>query len=439
VVFGFGRKKKQADEADEEQEQQTEQVLFQGAVNGKEANLSSNSRLVNAGLVPAKKLISDALSRRAEMIRLTPKGKQSIVAFYIDGVPYAGDRLSPQQGLATTQMIKLLAGLNIKERRKPQSGGIKAEYQQQPYRLRVDVMPLKEGAERLIIRAQNLNQQLETPADLGFSDELRQTIREMTSHRQGILFVCGPPNSGTTTTTYAILRAIDSYLYSVYTIANTEGHTLHNITPFETNPGDDLDTTLTRIVRVEADVLFLDPLTDAATARSMFEIQKRLTMLSELKANTPADGIVKLIEWIEDPQAVAQGLHGIFTQKLVRVLCDECKQAFRPHPKLIAKAGLPPETKVLYRPPRPNPNPEPGELPPEPCQKCAGIGYYGRTALISYIEMTDAMKKLVASGPSADEIKALVRKEGMPSFQKEALRRVAEGATSLEELKRAFR
>ena len=439
MVFGFGKKKKkQAEEDEDKQEKQAEQVLFQGALNGKEANLSSNSRLVNVGLVPAKKLVSDALARRAEMIRLAPKGKQSIATFYIDGVPYAGERFSPQQGLATTQMLKLLAGLEVKERRKPQSGGINVEFHQQPYRLRVDVTPLKGGAERLIIRAQNLNLQLETPSDLGFSEELRQTIRKMTSQKRGIVLVCGPPNSGTTTTTYAILRTIDSYLYSVFSIADTEGHTLHNITPFEKNPDDDLDATLARVIRVEAEVLFLDPLTDAETTRSMFEMQNRLAMLSELKADTPAEGILTLIDWIGNPQTVAQGLHGIFSQKLIRVLCDECKQAFRPHPKLIAKAGLPPETKVLYRPPKPKPNPDPNEPPPAPCQKCSGIGYYGRTALIAYIEITDEMKELIAGGPSIDDIKAEVRKEGMPSFQKEALRRVAEGITSMEELQRAF-
>lgn len=432
MIFGFGRKQ------EEDFEEEVELILFQGALNGKDANLKANARLAEAGLVPAKELVTDALLRRADTIRIEPKGERSTVNLLIDGIPYSGGRLSKQQGLAVTQIMKLLAGLDPKQRQKTQSGGLRAELEEVPYELRIESVPLKTGGERLTIRALNLKAPLNTPEELGFPEEMKNKLREMTAHRKGVVVACGPPRSGTTTTAYGVLRSVDAYLYSIYSIADVGNRPLVNITPFEALEGDGLDETITRCKRVEADVIFLDPIRDEETAQIIFRHQESVAIITEMTAKDAAWGVAQLVKWVGDAKKVASGLQGAVSQKLVRILCPECREAYRPNPKLLAKVGLPKETKVLYRVPKPDPETgRPAAV--DSCDHCGGTGYYGRAAMFELIEMTDSMRELVASKAAPDDIKAQARKEKMMTLQKDGLRLVAEGKTSLEELQRVFK
>lgn len=435
MVFGFGRKGD--DEPDDDDEEPIELILFQGAFNGNEANLAANARLVQAGLMRAKQLVSDGISRRAEMIVLEPKGKASISRYFVDGVAYPGERMPVQAGLAITQMLKLLAGLDIQVRDKPQSGGIKAEHEEKPYLLRVDVQPVQ-GGERLIVRAQNADAILNTPQELGFSDELREKLRDWTNQHQGVVLAAGPPMSGVTTTAFALVRGVDAYLYTVYNLTEVEeGRDLGHISTFEGREGDDTREAYNRAVRAEADVLYVEPIRDAEHCRIVFDEADDVCFVAEAKSKNIRDaatGVVQVVQWLGDPQLVAERLHAVVSQKLVRLLCRKCRQAYRPNPKLLHRVGLPPETKVLYRPPVPG---EEGEE--DFCEQCGGIGYFGRTGLIEVIEMTEGMKSIVAKGGDLAAIKQQARTEKMQTFQSDGLRLVAEGKTSLEELQRAFR
>jgi type IV pilus assembly protein PilB len=338
-----------------------------------------------------------------------------------------------QQAQAITQMLKLLSGLNIKDRQRPQSGGIKTDYKQSPYHLLIDTLPLKTGGERLIVRARNLHEQLETPDDLGFTEQLRVRIRESTAHREGVVLVSGAPNSGVTTLTFAVIRSIDAYLYALYSLADFGTRSVTHITQQEPMEGESFEAQLARCIRSEADVIIVDPLRTDDRLKTVFESAKQVCLVAEYRAQDAAQSIVQVREKL-GPQMVAERLRMALSQKLIRVLCEKCKQAYRPHPKLLQKIGLPPETKVLYRPPQPT-----AEEVPDYCKKCSAVGYYGRTGLIEAIELSDAVKKLVLSGADARQIKSQARKEGMQSFQADGLRLVAEGKTSLEELQRAFK
>lgn len=442
MARGRNRSRDEIDDDDDE-DFPRETVLFQGALNGEEVNLSANARLARAGLVPSKQLVSNALDRRAEMILLEPKGQATLVRFVIDGIAYPGARLPRQQGLAVTQMLKLLAGLDIQQRRKPQSGGINAEMRGTKYQLLVESTPVAEGVERLSLRAKNLSNDIETPGGAGFTDELRARIRALSSQGSGAILVCGPPRSGTTTTCYAVLRSVDAYMQSIYSIADMGGRDIIHITPFEVKPEDSFTETIDRIVRVEAHVLFCDPIRNAETARNYFEAQKRVVIIAEFTATDAATGIVQLCQWLGEPAPVTEGLRGIVSHKLVRLLCKDCRAAFRPNPKLLQRIGLPPETKVLYRAtvvdPRRRPRDDDEDEFELPCEKCNGTGFVGRTGVFELIELTDAMKELVASNPDVAAIKKLARSEGMMTLQKSGLDLVAQGRTSLEELQRAFK
>lgn len=430
MIFGFGKK---SDEPDSE-ELEIETILFKGAANGVEVDLSQNARLAQVGLVPAKDLVSDALARRAEMINVVPKGNAAAVTLFVDGVPYPGERMSKQEALAITQILKLLAGLDIKQRKKPQSGGIKTEYREREYLLLIDSSPLKTGGERLIVRSRPIEGQPETPEELGFNDTLRERIRELTSQRHGVVLTCGMPNSGVTTLAFGVIRSIDAYLYSLFSLANFGGRSLVHITSPDAVEGEDFEKALSRCIRSEADVVIVDPVNNEERLNVVFGAADKVCLVSEYKAKDAAHGIQSLTEKL-GPEMVAERLSLILSQKLIRTLCKECKEAYKPNPKLLEKVGLPPETKVLYRPPRIN---EEGEEP-EFCDHCGGIGYHGRTGLIEAIQVSDTVQKLVHEGADPRAIKNAARKAGMQSFQSDGIRLVAEGKTSLEELQRAFK
>ena len=439
MAFGFGKKRDDddEDEDDEEEEEEVDLVNFQGALNGKTADMAANARLVQAALRPTKDLITDSLERRADMLRLDIRGEKAQVAISVDGMPFAGPRMAKPQATAVIQMLKVLCGLDARLKGKHQIGGVKAEFQGVKYELSVDVAPQPDTTERLTIRVRNLNHKLETPSDLGFSQALKEQIREITGHRHGLIVCCGMPGTGVTTTIYAILRGIDVYLYSIYSIAATSRELL-NIKKFEVIPGDELEKSMMRMMREEADVIFVDPIRDADTTKQLMNVADRICVVSEMQAKDCSSALIQLAEWSGDRQKASETIDALFSPKLVRLLCSQCREAFRPNPKLLEKVGLPPETKVLYRKGEPEVDEKTGEEA-DPCEKCAGVGFLGRMAMMETIIVTDPIRKLIAEGAPADRIKAIARSEGSLTFHKDGLRLVAEGKTSLEELQRIFK
>jgi type IV pilus assembly protein PilB len=437
VIFGFG-KKSGGDESDEDQELDYELVTFQGALNGKEVDLKANARLAQAGLVPAKEMVSDALHRRAEAVKIEVKGERAQVTVYIDGIAYSGGKMPKPQAVAITQMMKLLSGLDVKLRGKVQRGGLKSEFEGQPYELTIDTAPMPDGSERLTVRTRHLKAKLTTVEELGFPPSYKAQLRELCSQKHGLVLVTGPSGSGVTTTLYAFLRGVDLYMYSVMTTVQMGSREVYNVQKFEPQEGDDAVAAMERMIRSEADVIFVDPIETAEAAKGISGVADRVCIMGELPAKDAATAIVQLRDWVGDKSLVAQLIQGVYSQKLIRLLCGECKEAFRPNPKLLAKVGLPPETKVLYRKPEPTPDPKTGELP-DPCGKCSGSGYIGRAAILELITGSDAVRKLIAEGATADQIKAQARAEGMLTLHKDGLRMVAEGKTSLEDLQRVFK
>ena len=219
--------KKKTDEAVEEPD--VEQVLFQGPLFDRESNLKANAKLVQAALVPVKQMVSDALSRRAHTIIMEPREGRLSIRFVVDGVPYPAAAVPGQKGLAMVQMSKLLAGLDPNERKNPQTGGIKAEYDRIPYHLMVESVPASGGAERVRIKVENQKVVRQRPSEVGFPDHLKQKLRDFTSHRSGVVLMCGPPDSGVTTLSIVALHCVDPYLYSVYNLADMRGRELIKI------------------------------------------------------------------------------------------------------------------------------------------------------------------------------------------------------------------
>ncbi len=441
MIFGFGRSQKKVEKEDRDEDQEEEFVLFQGAANGNNPDLTTHGRLVQAGLLPAKKLISDALSVRGEMIRLDQKGQVALSTAYIDTVPTTPTRMPALQGQAIMQILKLLAGLDIKVKGKPQAGAIKAEYDGKTYELRINSQPMEGGTERLTIRMLDPKIQLEKPLDVGFSESMVEKIRALSSQKQGLFIAAGPPFSGVTTLKMALMRCSDAYMYSVYFLADV-GREISYVKMFPANPGDDLAKTMLRAKREDADILVLDPIDNPAFAKVALEFSTEASIVADMHARDAAEAVLRLIKATGNPQLVADQLKIATSQMFIRALCKKCRRAYRPNPALLGKIGLPPETRVLYRPTIAGvTQPEEGDKNAEEsfCESCNGLGYKGKITLLEFIEMTDGMKQVILKGGDPKAIRTQARLDKMQTFQSDGLRAVVEGITSLEELQRAFK
>ncbi|MSR59588.1 MAG: secretion system protein E [Planctomycetaceae bacterium] len=427
MVFGFFKKQEP-----EEEEVEIEPVSFLGPLNGLEVNLKANGRLVEAGLMRAKDLVTDALARRADTIRIEPKGPQALVTVLIDGMPYPSGKLPKTEALAITQVLKLLAGLDTKDRKKPQAGGIKAEFESKPYTLSVSSIPIADG-ERLMVRITDQKLKLDTPADLGMSEEMRVKFRELCAS-PGLLLVTGQSGTGTTTTLFALLRNVDAYIFTIVALTDLGGRKLNQVTALEVNPEDDLATTIARAVRSEANVILCEPIQEAGIAKALLSKAGDVMLISEMAGKDPPSALLQLIAWSGEGLPVAAGLKGIVSQRLIRLLCSDCRQAYRPKADFLKKIGLPAEVMTLYRKPAESADPNAAV-----CEKCNGGGYYGRTAMFEFLEVTDGMKELITGQPDANSIRAQMKKDKMTMLQHDGLRLVAEGKTSLEELQRVFK
>jgi type IV pilus assembly protein PilB len=178
----------------------------------------------------------------------------------------------------------------------------------------------------------------------------------------------------------------------------------------------------------------LGDLRRADTAKAIFSKAEDVMLLSEVAGKDTPSVALQLIEWVGDPKLVAEGLQGIVTQKLIRLLCPDCRLAFKPKPEFLRKLGLPEETPALYRKP---PDQQEGGM--DQCETCGSMGYFGRTGMFEFLEMTDGMRAVIAAKPDAASIRSQMKKDKMTTLQQDGLRLVAEGRTSLEELQRVFK
>jgi len=426
------------DEVEEEEFEDIEQVLFQGPMYGREADLKKNPRLVQAGLIPVKQLISDGLSRRAHTIVVEPKGPRQVVRYTVDGIAYPAGVLPGKRGIAVIQMVKLLAGLDVQSRVEKQTGGILAEFDEQQYHLLVETTPVRGAVERLRIRVSNVKDSFIMPGDVDLPEDLRAKFREMTEDATGIILSCGMPESGVTSLSMVAMHCVDSYLYSVFNVADLGDQSLMNVAEVDAGEGADLELKLDRVIRQEGDAVYVGKVNDPKQAQLLFDYSEKLCFIGEIDARTPAEAVKQLIDWVGVDKVLAN-LKGVICQKLIRRLCDDCKQAFRPDPKLLKQLRLPPETTVLYRAPKP-PEDDDEDAPSveELCADCNGVPYHGRTAVYEFFEMTTPMREVVAEGGNVIAIRKQMAAEKQRMLQQDALRLVVNGTTSLEELRRVF-
>ncbi|HLJ92634.1 MAG TPA: GspE/PulE family protein [Gemmataceae bacterium] len=393
------------------------------------------------GFRAAKEMVWEALERRATDIHLEPTKEEMTVRLRIDGILHGTDPFSRSMGDSVLNIFKVLADLDITEKRKPQDGSLSAQIDGRTIDLRVATAGSVVG-EKMVMRILDKSQQIIDLTRLGLRDRLREKIHAIAWQPHGMLIVCGPTGAGKSTTLYACLNEIDRYQKNVITIENPVEYQIDNVTQIEINPkaGKTFASELRSILRQDPDVIYIGEIRDQETAQIACQAAQTGHMVfTTLHANDTVTALGRLIDLGVQPFMVGDAVSAILGQRLVRLLCPKCKVRYKPNPDLLRKANLPVDKiKYFYRPPEEGDRPRPREGEAVPvCDYCGGTGYYGRTGIFELLEITDRIRDLIrCDNPNLNAVRQEAIKNGMKHLQEDGLRQVMEGKTSIQELLR---
>jgi general secretion pathway protein E len=381
----------------------------------------------------AKELVYDAVLRRATDIHLEPTSEQLSVRYRIDGILHAAEPFDRPTGDAVVNVFKVLAAMDISEKRKPQDGSFGAQLQARSLDFRVATSGSKAG-EKLVMRILDNSTSITKMEDLGMRPKLIESVRGMVTQPHGMFLCCGPTGAGKSTTLYASLREIDRYQKNIITVEDPIEYQLDNVTQMEINTkaGQTFATALRSILRQDPDVIMIGEIRDQETASIACQAANTGHMVfSTVHSNDAVTALFRLLDLGVEPFMIASALSAVMAQRLVRLLCDACKEPYKPKPEFLKKANLPVEkVDVFYRRP---------ENPEQVCQVCGGTGYFGRTGIYELLVLNEPMRDMIRENPSINKIKAEARKAGMIYLQEDGLRQVIQGKTSIEELLRVVK
>ncbi len=381
----------------------------------------------------AKELVYDAVLRRATDIHLEPTSDQLSVRYRIDGILHAAEPFDRPTGDAVINVFKVLSAMDISEKRKPQDGSFGAKLQARDLDFRVATSGSKVG-EKLVMRILDNSAAVTKLEDLGMRPKLVDQVRALVTQPHGMFLCCGPTGSGKSTTLYASLREIDRYQRNIITVEDPIEYHLDNISQMEVNTkaGATFATSLRSILRQDPDVIMIGEIRDQETATIACQAANTGHMVfSTVHSNDAVTSLLRLLDLGVEPFMISSALTAVLGQRLVRLLCETCKEPYKPKPEFLKKANLPVDkVDVFYRRP---------EHPEQVCQQCGGTGYFGRTGIFELLVVSEPLREMLRENPSLNRIKAEARKNGMIYLQEDGLRQVIQGRTSIEELLRVVR
>ena len=370
-------------------------------------------------------LIADGITSRASDIHVEPADGGTSVRYRIDGVLRQVMKIPRSAGIPLVSRVKIMSGMDIADRLRPQDGRCRVAVNGSPVDLRVSTLPASLG-EKLVIRILNAKATVLSLDALGLQDDEQKTMAKLLQNKEGILLVTGPTGSGKTTTLYAALRQVQGEGVNIVTVEDPVEYRLgSNIVQVQVNEkaGLTFATALRSILRQDPDVVLIGEIRDQETAQ--IAVQASLTghlVRSTLHTNDAPNTVTRLVDMGMEAYKIASALRGILAQRLLRRLCPHCKiKQTDPLPERIKKY-LPAGPAELYQ--------------AAGCSECAMTGYRGRFGIVEILVMTAELERLIGRGATADQIAAAARAGGMRSLFESGVRHVLSGETSVEELLR---
>jgi type II secretory ATPase GspE/PulE/Tfp pilus assembly ATPase PilB-like protein/CheY-like chemotaxis protein len=369
-------------------------------------------------------MIADGVTNRSSDIHIEPIEGGVVVRYRIDGVLRQAMKIPRSVGVPLISRVKIMSGMDIADRLRPQDGRARVSVNSEPVDLRVSTLPASHG-EKVVIRI--LNQKATNLAldSLGLAEDEQQAIRKLLGHKEGIILVTGPTGSGKTTTLYSSLRMVQGEGVNIVTVEDPVEYRLGaNIVQVQVNEkaGLTFASALRSILRQDPDVVLIGEIRDKETAQ--IALQASLTghlVLSTLHTNDAPNAVTRLVDMGMEAYKIAPALRGVIAQRLMRRLCAACRiEATDPVPERLAR--FVPQGATLYQ--------------AVGCSECSMTGYRGRFSIVEVLTMNPELERRIGDGATAEKIAEAAREAGMRSLFGSGLRHVLSGESTLEELLR---
>jgi general secretion pathway protein E len=369
-----------------------------------------------------------AVKERASDIHIEPYERETVYRFRINGVMTEILRQPKKTHAAVSSRIKVMAKLDIAEKRLPQDGRIKIKIAGKDIDIRLSTIPIQAG-ERIVMRILEKNNQVLRLESLGFRGKVLEGLQDLGARKHGVLYVTGPTGHGKTTTLMAILDRINSPDKMIITVEDPVEYEVQGISQIQVNHKIDLSfaIALRSILRQNPDVVMVGETRDKETAE--IAINASLTghfVLSTLHTNDSSSAPTRLIDMGVQPFLISSSLIGVLAQRLVRTLCNSCKLKtnLSDFEKVVLDVEELPETATVFK--------------PVGCPKCHGTGYTGRTVVSELLIVNDEIRALIIQKVDAATIKKAAVRAGMRTLRGDALDKIFEGITSVDEILRAI-
>ncbi|MCJ7790362.1 MAG: type II secretion system ATPase GspE [Candidatus Atribacteria bacterium] len=374
-------------------------------------------------------LIVQGVKDRASDIHIEPNERGLLIRFRIDGMLHDNRILPNRIKAAIISRVKILAKMDIAERRLPQDGRFQVKFGLREVDLRVSTIPTVFG-EKVVLRILDKSKGLIELKNLGFLAEQLDQFKSIILKSYGIILLTGPTGSGKTTTLYAALNKVNSNEKNIITVEDPVEYKLNRVNQIQILPKIDLTfaNALRSILRQDPDVIMVGEIRDSETAQ--IAVQAALTghlVFSTLHTNDAASALTRLIDMGIEPFLISSSVIGVIAQRLVRVICEKCKEEYVPSEDILyglkIKDRLNNESKIkLYR--------------GKGCSFCKNTGYYGRISIYELIVLDEEIKSLIVTKASSNAINELALKNGMKTLKDSGIEKVLQGITTIEEVLR---
>ncbi len=410
-------------------------LIAQGGATPVEDNAHFFTARNSPGFAPAKDLVWEAMNRRAESFMLDYTPQAVAIRYLIDGVWHNGDSRDREIGDALLSVLKTISSLNPAERRARQQGkfGVQQEKQKMVCTLLSQGTPT---GERVMAQFDAGSVVFKKLPELGMREKLIEQTQALLSQPSGMLIFSAPPRGGLSSLLNAALGSSDRFTRAFMAVEDVRRpeKTTENVPPttFDSKKKETALTVLPKVARLYPDVIVVRDLPDAETFEFLAnQVEQNRLIITSIRAKDAPESLLRVLTLKVAPDKLAQAALGVVNQRLVRKLCETCREAYAPTPQILQQLRIPAgKVEAFYRPP---------QAPEKVCPDCGGIGYLGRTAIFEVLVMNDHLKAVLTKTPKLDILRKEARKQGMRGLQEEGILLVAKGVTSLQELMRVLK
>ena len=375
----------------------------------------------------ANTILLKAINDRASDIHIEPDRTKFRVRFRIDGILYEVMSPKPDIHPAFVSRLKIMAGLDIAERRLPQDGRIQVVVKEKFIDMRFSSLPGIFG-EKVVLRVLDKSNAILDINNLGVRNETLEKIKQLLKRPYGLILTTGPTGSGKTTTLYSAICFLNSLEKNIVTIEDPVEYQLDIINQNQTNDiiGLTFPRFLKHVLRQDPDIIMVGEIRDRETAE--IAIQASLTghlVLSTLHTNDACGAITRLLDMGIEPFMISSAVAGIIGQRLIRSICPECKGFYYPSKEMVQQLGLDTKNNIKL-------------AKGKGCESCYDSGFKGRLGIYELVELNQDLQKLILTNPSGEQLRDFIARQNIPTIVSEGKEKVTEGITTLEEVNRAI-